>query len=81
MSQRAKLLQKIRNHPKGVTFDELDLLLRGYEFELRRVRGSHHAYRHPVSKRTITVVRHGSAVHSDAVREVLSAIDELGDGE
>jgi predicted RNA binding protein YcfA (HicA-like mRNA interferase family) len=78
MSQRAKLLQKIRNNPKGVSFDELDSLLQWYGFELNRVRGSHHIYRHRTSERTFTIARHGAAVHSRAIREILSAIDELG---
>ena len=33
MSQRDKLLEKIRNHPKSVSFDDLDLLLRMYGYE------------------------------------------------
>jgi predicted RNA binding protein YcfA (HicA-like mRNA interferase family) len=79
MMQRAKLLERIRNHPKSVSFDDLESLLVAYGFELRRVRGSHHAYRK--GRRTIVVARHGSHVHSDAVREVLSAIEELDDAE
>jgi len=75
MSQRDKLLQKIRNHPKSVSFDDLDSLLRMHGYELDRVTGSHHIYArqgHPA----INVRRHGAQVHSAAVKEVLQMIDE-----
>ena len=75
--QRARLLERVRNHPGNVTFDDLESLLLAYGFELKRIRGSHHAYRK--GRRTIIVARHGSHVHSDAVREVLSAIGETDD--
>jgi predicted RNA binding protein YcfA (HicA-like mRNA interferase family) len=81
MSQRAKLLQKIRNNPRGVSFDELDKVLQWYGFELRGVRGSHHAYRHRQSRTTLIVVRRRASVQPDAVRDVLEAIDKLGDEE
>ena len=44
MSKREKRLQKIRQNPKDVSFDELNQLLQDYDFELRRVTGSHHIF-------------------------------------
>jgi hypothetical protein len=44
VSKREKRLQKIRQNPKDVSFDELNQLLRDYDFELRRVTGSHHIF-------------------------------------
>jgi predicted RNA binding protein YcfA (HicA-like mRNA interferase family) len=54
-------------------------LLTGYGFELKRSGSSHFLYRR--GKRSITVVRYGSQVHPDAVREMIAFIDELEDGE
>ena len=80
MTQRDKLIERIRQHPKGVTLEELDRMLRMFGFELVRVRGSHHIYRRPGSP-PITVASHGPHVHSEAVREVLRIIDDLtGEG-
>jgi predicted RNA binding protein YcfA (HicA-like mRNA interferase family) len=76
MSQRDKLLEKVRRRPKSVTFEELDRLLRAYGYELVRVKGSHCAYRRPGAP-PITVARHKPHVHSHAVKDVLRAIDEL----
>lgn len=76
MTQRDKLIERLRQRPKGVTLDELDRVLRMFGFELVRISGSHHIYRRPGSP-PITVTRHGAHVHSEAVREVLRIVDEL----
>lgn len=76
MSQRDRLLTRIRQRPKSVTFEELDRLLRSYGFELVRVKGSHCAHRRPGAP-PITIARHKPHVHSEAVKDVLRAIDEL----
>ena len=76
MSQRDKLLAKIRNHPKGVSFDDLHALLTMYGYELRRVSGSHHIYA-AKARPPINVVRHGAQVHPAAVAEVLRMIEDL----
>jgi predicted RNA binding protein YcfA (HicA-like mRNA interferase family) len=80
MTQREKLLEKIRNHPQSVTFDELESLLIQYGYELRRISGSHHIYGRKGCP-PINVKRHGAQVHSDAVREVLRVIEEVLGGE
>jgi predicted RNA binding protein YcfA (HicA-like mRNA interferase family) len=78
MSQRDKLLEKIRNHPKSVSFDDLDSLLRMYGYELKRTNGSHHIYACQ-GRPPINVTRHGAQVHSAAVKEVLQMVEELSD--
>jgi len=40
MSKREKLLEKLRQNPKNVRFDDIDTLLSGLGFE-KRQRGSH----------------------------------------
>lgn len=75
MSQRDRLLEKIRNHPKGVSFDDLDSLLRLYGYELKRTSGSHHIYVRQ-GRPPISVTRHGAQVHSAAVKEVLRMVEE-----
>ena len=75
MSNREKLLSKIRARPRSVRFAELTRLLDGYGFELRRVRGSHHVYRR--GPHTTVVPRRTPHVHSYVVKKVLQVIDEL----
>ncbi len=76
MSKRDKLLEKIRRNPKDVTFKESDQLLQSFGYELVRTKGSHSAYRRPGAP-PITIARRQPHVHSEAVKEVLRAIDDL----
>ncbi len=41
-----KLLEKVLRNPHDVRFDELDKLLSDFGFELKRIEGSHHIYKH-----------------------------------
>jgi predicted RNA binding protein YcfA (HicA-like mRNA interferase family) len=75
MSQRAKLLQKIRNNPSDVTFDDLTAALEGLGFPLVRIKASHYFYR--VGKRSVVVPRHGPTVKGYVVRQALDALDEF----
>jgi len=79
MSRQEKLLAKIRNNPKGVRFEELDLLLTWHGFERRQSRRgtSHYVYRR--GPYVITVARRKPYVHSKAIKDVLNILDELGD--
>lgn len=45
MSQKDKLLEKIKNNPKNVNFDEASKLLEWAGFELVSVVGSHHKFK------------------------------------
>ena len=74
MSDRERLLAKIRSRPNSVRFDELTKLLCWYGFELRRVRGSHHLYRR--GSFNVVVPRRTPHVHSYVVKQVIQIIDE-----
>jgi len=75
MSRKDKLLAKIRNNPRGVTFHELEKLLEWHGFELRRTKGSHRIYLR--GHHRINIVWRRPYVHRDAVKEVLQTIDEI----
>jgi len=76
MTQRDKLLAKIRSHPKNVRFDDMQTLLGYFGYQHVRVSGSHHRYQRQGSP-PITISRHGAHVHSAAVEEVLRILDTL----
>jgi predicted RNA binding protein YcfA (HicA-like mRNA interferase family) len=75
-TKRAKRLQKMRRNPKNVRRDELDQVLRDYEFSPDFTAGSHITYRHPGGAR-ITVATHGPHVPTYIVKQALKAIDAL----
>jgi predicted RNA binding protein YcfA (HicA-like mRNA interferase family) len=71
-------LQKVRQNPKNVSFDELKLVLEDYGFEHLRTAGSHHTF---IAERfgrdwrlTIPFNRPIKQVY---VTQALSAIDEI----
>ena len=76
MTQRDKLLAKIRSHSKNVRFDDMQTLLGYFGYQLVRVSGSHHRYQRQGSP-PVTISRHGAHVHSAAVEEVLRILDTL----
>ena len=55
MGRKEKTYAKLKNSPNNGTFEDVDSLLRWCGFELRRVRGSHHVYKHPDYDRIVTV--------------------------
>ena len=75
MSQRKKLLEKLRNNPKNVRFEELETLLTQHGFQLVRITGSHHYV--AGYDRVISVVFRTPHVHRDAVKEVVKLLDDL----
>lgn len=78
MSRREKLLEKVRNNPRAVTYEELARVLEWHGFQLRRSRGSHHLFKR--GRRQITVVYRRPHVHPAAVKEALALIDEIEEG-
>jgi predicted RNA binding protein YcfA (HicA-like mRNA interferase family) len=56
MSKRRKLLQRIRQNPKNVSFEDLQKLLEMYNFVLKRSRGSHRSFKGQVGGQGILFV-------------------------
>ncbi|MBR2518163.1 MAG: hypothetical protein IKE46_00020 [Selenomonadaceae bacterium] len=75
MSKLEKLLQRIRNNPKTVRFEELDKILTRQEYERTQPRGgsSHYVYKKP-GNRTLTIPRQTPYVNECYVRDVLEAL-------
>jgi predicted RNA binding protein YcfA (HicA-like mRNA interferase family) len=75
MTKQEKLLARIRNNPRAVTFDELAKLLEWRGFTLRGTSGSHHVYVRGATR--ITLVWRRPHVHPGAVKQVLEILDEI----
>jgi predicted RNA binding protein YcfA (HicA-like mRNA interferase family) len=76
MSKREKLLEKMRQSPKGIRFEEIDALLTHFGF-LRKQEGSHCTYRHAKYPLKVTVVMKKPFINSDAVRDILNILADL----
>jgi len=75
MSKLEKLLQRIKNNPKTVRFEELDKILRhrGYECSQPRGGSSHYTYR-KAGSRSLTIPRKNPYVEECYVQVVLAAL-------
>ena len=76
MSKLEKLIQRIKNNPKTVRFEELDKILvdAGYERTQPRGGSSHYTYRKE-SKVPITIPDHKPYVHEVYVRKVIRGLN------
>ena len=73
MSQRTKLIEKMRNSPGNIRFAQVDALLRHEVFVLFNKRGSHRTEHHADGRLITIVVPHGKrkTCHPDDVRKFL----------
>lgn len=72
--RKAKLLQRLKNNPKGATFDDVRTLLLQEGFQLDRVTGSHHVFKMPGV--TFVVPVHNNRVKSVYVKRLTELIEE-----
>jgi predicted RNA binding protein YcfA (HicA-like mRNA interferase family) len=75
MGKKEKLLQKIRQNPKNVRFEDIDKLLLSFGFE-KRQRGSHATYILKGQGR-ITIPFRKPFILPIYVKEVLKLLDEM----
>ena len=79
MTKKANLLQKIRNNPKSVSFNDLDGLLTGYGFARRisRSGSSHHIYTFGQHQISVPYRRpYVKEIYVRHVLEILAQVDE-----
>lgn len=78
MSKRKKRLQKLRQNPRNVSFDDLRQVLEDHGFEQVRSSGSHHAFSILIDGEPhLLVVPYRRPVKPVYVREALRLIDLL----
>jgi predicted RNA binding protein YcfA (HicA-like mRNA interferase family) len=75
--KKAKRLQKARQNPKGVTFEELVQILDDHGFTINRTNGSHYLFERITDGIPLTyaIPRHKSVVKAVYVKKVLEFID------
>jgi predicted RNA binding protein YcfA (HicA-like mRNA interferase family) len=78
MSKREKRLQRIKQNPKNVSFDDLRALLEDYGFVLERSSGSHHSFKAEMGGESVLfVVPYRRPVKPIYVKEALMLIEEI----
>ena len=81
MSQIEKLFEKLSRKPTtaDILFDDVDKLLRAYNFKSRQPSGgsSHYTYTHPDIPDIVTVAKHGNKIKAVYIRIVIRTIKKL----
>ena len=75
MSQFEKLLEKIKNNPKSVRFEELEKVLLRYGFTERQSSGGSSHYIFKRDNQNFTIPRHGQFVKAVYVLQVIDALN------
>ena len=78
MSKKEKALDRLRENPKNVRFEEMDTILLGLGFE-KRQRGTSHVVYILKGKGRITIPFRQPFILAVYVKEVIKLIDELDD--
>jgi predicted RNA binding protein YcfA (HicA-like mRNA interferase family) len=77
-NRRQKRRHKIAQNPKNVRFEDLQRLLEDYGFELKRTKGSHHAFIGYVGDEKMTlIVPYHRPLKEVYVKQVLSLLDQI----
>lgn len=75
MTKREKRIERMRQNPRAVRFEELDAVLLEAGFERRQESGSHVIYRR--GEYRFSVPKHRPFVNVVYVRQVLLVLDEI----
>lgn len=75
MAKLEKLLDKARNKPRGLSFDDFEALLKAAKWRFRRQTGSHRFWTSP-GNRTVPIQPRGAKAKEYQVKQVLQILDE-----
>jgi hypothetical protein len=78
MTIHQKRHERIQNNPNAVRFAEIQPWLRDFGFKLERIAGSHHIFRHDVTRAKLNFQPDRSGMAKPyQIRQALKAIEEL----
>ena len=77
VTKREKREADMRRNPAEMRFDDLDAVLRGYNFVRRNEASSHSTYRHPSLSKYVNIPVHEGKVKRTYVLQAIAAIDDL----
>lgn len=72
--RKLKLLERLKNNPVGVTFDDIRTLLLREGFHLDRITGSHHVFKK--AGITFVIPVHANRVKSVYVKRVIELVEQ-----
>lgn len=79
MSQRAKLIAKVRHNPKDVAFGDACRLAELLGFKAKGQKGSHCAFSRPGEQMLLNFQNHKGKIKFYQARQLIDMIDKYGD--
>jgi predicted RNA binding protein YcfA (HicA-like mRNA interferase family) len=78
MSKRRKRLERMKNNPRTVSFDELRAILDDYGFEMMRSSGSHFTFKVMINGQWVSlVIPFARPIKHNYVKEAIRLIEEV----
>jgi len=74
MAGAKKIVEKMKNQPNGIRFDEASKVLNHHGYEEVRVKGSHHQFRN--EEGDLTTIQYGNPIKQAYVKDILKRIGE-----
>ena len=78
MVKPSKLFSRLVASPQSMRFRDFQRVLGAFGFELDRITGSHHHYRHPRSTRPLSIQPRGNMAKPYQVVQFLDIVEEFG---
>jgi predicted RNA binding protein YcfA (HicA-like mRNA interferase family) len=76
MVKKQKLLKKILNNPKNVSFNDMIKIVESFGFEPGRISGSHHIFSHPELSEIVNLQNVGGKAKSYQVKQFIALIEK-----
>lgn len=74
MPNIAKLIEKMKNQPHGIRFDEASKVLAYYGYEAIRIKGSHRHFRH--GSGDLITIKYSNPIPKVYIADILERIGE-----
>jgi predicted RNA binding protein YcfA (HicA-like mRNA interferase family) len=76
MTKKQKLFAKILSESKNIQFSEFLRLLEAFGFQLARINGSHHIFRHPMFPEQLNLQNKNGQAKSYQIKQFLRLVEE-----
>lgn len=74
--KKKKLLEKVLSGSKNIQFNEMVSLIKAFGFELDRISGSHHIFKHPDVAGIVNIQNRKGKVPVYQIRQFLALVEE-----
>ena len=78
MTQIEKLYAQLITNRSAMRFRDFERILKAFGFELDRIKGSHHVFKHPQVNRPLSIQPRGDKAKLYQIDQFLDIVEEFG---